>query len=1298
MPQTTFEPGSDFPLGAHWDGSGVNFALFSAHATKVELCLFDRSGRREISRLALPEHTHEVWHGRFPRIRPGQLYGYRVHGPYAPEAGHRFNPNKLVLDPYALAHAGPLRWHDALFGYRVGASRGDLSFDRRDSAFVMPKCVVVDPAYTWGDDRRPSNSWASTVIYEAHVKGMTARHPDLPPPLRGTFEGLAEPRVIDHLVRLGVTAIELLPVQAFYDDRNLVDKGLKNYWGYNTLGFFAPAPRYLTERGDIHEFKLMVRRLHEAGIEVLMDVVYNHTAEGNQMGPTLSFRGIDNASYYVLGDDPRYTFDTTGTGNSLNLKNGRVLQMVMDSLRYWVEECHVDGFRFDLASTLGRDRDAFDSDSVFLEATRQDPVLSHVKLIAEPWDTGPNGYQLGHYPPGWAEWNDKYRDVTRAFWKGEPGQARELADNLLGSSRLFERRGRRPWASVNFVTAHDGFTLADTVSYEGKHNEANGEDNQDGHSPQPQPQLGRRGADRRSRDPRPARAHDAQHADHAARQPGHADDADGRRGRAHARGQQQRLLPGRGNELAVLGARARRGGPARLRGDADGDPAHPAAAGMAALPALGTQRARGRLRPLDARGGRRDERAGVGRPRHPRAGADARGARGRRADAAERLGRRGRLRAAPPGRRPLGRARGHRPGHGVAAPRGPRGRCPSGARPSFHDSAGEPFLVSTRRFDTSWGAVPQGDAVRFRLWAPGLDSLTLRLEEREIPMRTTGDGWFEAREPATSGTPYGFILPGGEFVPDPAARAQASDVHGPSLVVDPAEHVWSVESPARPWAEAVIYELHVGTFTEAGTFRAAAERMPHLAALGITAVELMPVADFEGERGWGYDGVLLYAPHRAYGTPGDMKAFVEAAHAAGLMVLLDVVYNHFGPEGNYINIFAPDFYGHGRSTPWGGAIDFTEAEVRRFYDENALYWLLEYDLDGLRLDAIDHIHDPSDPEILIEIARRVREARGDRPTWLTTEDNRNVTHLHERGPDGSTPLYDGEWNDDLHNAMHVVATGETEGYYGEFADDPWGLYARALAEGFAFQGETSPRTHEARGEPSTHQPPLAFVDFLQNHDQVGNRAMGERLITLTSQPMLDALMAIHLLSPHVPLLFMGEEYGETEPFFFFTDFHDELADAVREGRRSEFASFSMFANPEDREAIPDPNALSTFLDSKLNWPEDDDETAQAALARVRMLLQLRREHLVPHLAGAGGHAGTVLEAEPGAVAIDWRLDGASWQLRANLGAAPRGMPRATGERVFGPAPGIGGEIAPYGVVFYHDPDGGARDGAEGQTS
>ncbi len=474
--------GSPFPLGAHWDGSGVNFALFSANATRVELCLFDGAGRREIERVELPEFTHEVWHGYLPDVRPGQLYGYRVHGPYEPSAGHRFNPHKLLLDPYALELRGDIRWHDAVFGYRLGHRREDLSFDQRDSAFVMPKCVVVDPAVTWGNDVRPARAWHDTIIYEAHVKGMTALNRDLPEQYRGTFTGLADPRTIDHLVKLGVTAVELMPTQAFFDDRHLIERGLSNYWGYNTIGFFAPATRFIAPGAGIHDFKLMVRRLHEAGIEVILDVVYNHTAEGNQMGPTLSFRGIDNASYYLLGDDPRYYFDTTGCGNTVNLRNQRVLQMVMDSLRYWVLDCHVDGFRFDLASSLGRDRDSFDQNAVFLDAVRQDPVLSMVKLIAEPWDTGNDGYQLGNFPPMWAEWNDQYRDTTRAFWKGDEGIASDLAGRLLGSADTFEKRGRRPWASVNFVTAHDGFTLMDLVSYNDKHNEANGEENRDGHS------------------------------------------------------------------------------------------------------------------------------------------------------------------------------------------------------------------------------------------------------------------------------------------------------------------------------------------------------------------------------------------------------------------------------------------------------------------------------------------------------------------------------------------------------------------------------------------------------------------------------------------------------------------------------------------------------------------------------------------------------------------------------------------------------------------------------------------------
>ena len=474
--------GLPYPLGATWDGSGVNVAVFSAHAEKIELCLFDAKGKREIMRKVLPEFTHEVWHGYFPDLRPGQVYGLRAYGPYDPANGHRFNPNKLLIDPYAKMLQGDLRWHDACFGYRVGSPRADLSMDRRDSAFVMPKCVVTDTAATWGDDVRPRRSWAETIIYEAHVKGMTALHPRIPEQMRGTFGGLADSRVIDYLVKLGVTAIELLPVQAFFDDRYLVEKRLTNYWGYNTIGFFAPATRYISPGGGVHEFKRMVRKLHEAGIEVILDVVYNHTAEGSEMGPTLSFRGLDNASYYILGDDPRYYFDTTGCGNTLNLKHPRVLQMVMDSLRYWVEECHVDGFRFDLATALGRERDNFEPSSVFFDTVRQDPVLSRVKLIAEPWDLGPDGYQLGNFPPGWAEWNGANRDWVRSFWRGDEHAARDLASGLLGSANLFDHRGRKPSASINFITAHDGFTLADLYSYNERHNEANQEDNRDGHA------------------------------------------------------------------------------------------------------------------------------------------------------------------------------------------------------------------------------------------------------------------------------------------------------------------------------------------------------------------------------------------------------------------------------------------------------------------------------------------------------------------------------------------------------------------------------------------------------------------------------------------------------------------------------------------------------------------------------------------------------------------------------------------------------------------------------------------------
>ena len=479
---TAVWPGQPYPRGATWDGEGVNFSVFSARAEKVELCIFDHTGRHELQRIEMRERTDEVWHCYLPEARPGLLYGYRVHGPYDPGKGDRFNPHKLLIEPYAKHLQGPLIWSDSHFGYRVGHVKEDLSFDRRDSAAGTPKCRVIDPAFTWGDDRPPRTPWHDVVIYEAHVRGLTMRHPEVPPQLRGTYAGLATAPMIEHFQRLGITTVELMPVHAFVDDRTLIEKGLRNYWGYNTIGFFAPDLRY-SSVGRVSEFKTMVKTLHSAGIEVILDVVYNHTAEGNQMGPTLSFRGIDNASYYRLQpEDPRYYMDFTGTGNTLNLQHPRVLQLIMDSLRYWVLEMHVDGFRFDLASALARELFDVDRLGSFFDTIGQDPVISQVKLIAEPWDIGSGGYQVGNFPPGWNEWNDKYRDTMRAYWKGDGGLIGDFARRFTGSSDLYEASGRKPHASINFVTAHDGFTLEDLVSYNEKHNEANGEDNRDGHN------------------------------------------------------------------------------------------------------------------------------------------------------------------------------------------------------------------------------------------------------------------------------------------------------------------------------------------------------------------------------------------------------------------------------------------------------------------------------------------------------------------------------------------------------------------------------------------------------------------------------------------------------------------------------------------------------------------------------------------------------------------------------------------------------------------------------------------------
>src|SRR6185503_1687941 len=476
--------GLPYPLGASWDGKGVNFALATAHATKVEVCLFDKDGK-EKERIVLPEYRGETWHGYVPDIGPGTFYGYRVHGPYAPDEGHRFNPNKLVLDPYALAHFGSLTWNPALFAYKVGDPQADLSYDERDSAPFMPKCVVVDADFDWKEEKKVWRPvpWDRTILYETHVRGFTKLHPKVAENQRGTYAGLATKDVIAYVKSLGVTSVELLPVHTFINDKFLLDKKLTNYWGYNSIGFFAPDPRYAADVSKtLQEFKEMVARFHDAGLEIIIDVVYNHTAEGNELGPTLSFKGIDNSSYYrLMPDKKRYYINDTGTGNTLNLSHPLVIQMVCDSLRYWAEEMHVDGFRFDLGTILAREPGGFDTHNGFMKAVMQDPRLAKVKLIAEPWDCGPGGYQVGGFPPGWAEWNDKYRDTVRDYWRAEAPPA-ALAPRLCGSPDVFNRRGRQPWASVNFITAHDGFTLNDLVTYNDKHNEANGEDNKDGHS------------------------------------------------------------------------------------------------------------------------------------------------------------------------------------------------------------------------------------------------------------------------------------------------------------------------------------------------------------------------------------------------------------------------------------------------------------------------------------------------------------------------------------------------------------------------------------------------------------------------------------------------------------------------------------------------------------------------------------------------------------------------------------------------------------------------------------------------
>ena len=559
----------------------------------------------------------------------------------------------------------------------------------------------------------------------------------------------------------------------------------------------------------------------------------------------------------------------------------------------------------------------------------------------------------------------------------------------------------------------------------------------------------------------------------------------------------------------------------------------------------------------------------------------------------------------------------------------------------------------------AWGVEPVGDTLwHARLWAPGAEGVTFWLdgEDRE-PMEETGEGWFETRFAGSPGTRYGFRLPSGLFVPDPAARRQEGDVHGPSVLHDPDGYEWRHEWAGRPWEETVLYEAHVGTFTAEGTFDAMRAKLDHLVELGVTALELMPLAQFGGRRGWGYDGVLLYAPHEAYGTPDDLKRLVDEAHGRGLSVFLDVVFNHFGPDGNYLGAYAPEFFHPERHTPWGAAIAYEKKPVRDFFIDNALHWLEEFHIDGLRLDAIDSIEDQAEEDIVAEIGRAVREAEADgRLPWrrhLTTEDARNITRLHERDEGGVAILYDGEWNDDFHNAAHVLATGETEGYYSDHAADARGDFLRCLESGFAFQGQTSAYRGELRGKPSGHLPPTAFVNFLQNHDQAGNRAFGSRLGQLADARAVEVMTVLLLLGPAIPLVFMGEEWDETNPYLFHTDFEGDLAKAVRDGRREEFQAWADFADPELRETIPDPNAPDTQDRSRLDWAKARDGGHAARLDLFRRLLQLRARHVVPRLRGLTDRSSVAKPHGRKGIEVVWTLnDGARLGIVANLGDEP----------------------------------------------
>ncbi|EXI66048.1 MAG: Glycogen debranching enzyme [Candidatus Accumulibacter adjunctus] len=1221
-------PGKPYPLGATWDGEGVNFALFAEHADKVELCLFDDGGRLERQRIELPEKTDQIWHAYLPGVRPGQLYGYRVHGPYRPEEGHRFNPHKLLLDPYARAIVGAIEWSDAQFGYRIGSPREDLSFSRRDSGPRMFKCQVIDSAFDWQGDRRPNVPWHQSVIYELHVKGFTRLHPLLPPALRGTYAGLGSPPVIEHFRRLGITAVEFLPIQTFVDDRHLLQRGLKNYWGYNSIGYFAPDPRY-SASGRVDEFKHLVRTLHAAGIEVIMDVVYNHTAEGNHLGPTLCFRGLDNAAYYrLVPGASRYYMDYTGCGNTLNMMHPRVLQLIMDSLRYWVSEMHVDGFRFDLAAALARELHEVDQLGAFMDIIHQDPLLSQVKLIAEPWDLGDGGYQVGNFPVGWTEWNGKYRDVVRDYWRGEGGLIGQLAYRLTGSSDLYQHSGRRPYASINFITAHDGFTLHDLVSHNEKHNAANGEENRDGESHN---RSWNCGAEGETTDP----------------------------GVLELRQRQRRnllatLLLSQGVPMLLAGdemGRTQRGNNNAYCQDnelswVDWD--------LAATPdnqellqfarrLVELRRQHPALRRRHFFQGQRIRGAGVRdiiwlhpdgseisdqdwHHHHARCLAlyligealeeqDERGQWVKDDDFLLLLnGHHEAMHFTLPwtgdcelvldtavadcgGLQPFSDPSYRLAGRSLALLTQPRraGRV------------AEPIL--RRRYFMPFGAqVLEGGRVRFRLWAPAAEGVELLLQKPAAgtiarQMESREAGWYElSSDEATVDDRYRYRIDGSCEVPDPASRCNPDGVHGASQVIEPGLFAWTDGNwRGRPWEEAIIYQLHVGAFTAQGSFAAVRERLDHLVELGVTAIQLLPVGAFAGAHGWGHDGVLPFAPAASYGHPDELKELVQTAHHKGLMVLLDLACEHFGPEGNYLSVYAPEFFAPGTAGLAGTSIDGTLAVAGEFLIHNALYWLEEFHLDGLRLNAALLQEGTGESDLLMALADAVREGPGKHRHChlLLGHDQRAARYLH--WPDHSTPRrYAAVWNDAAQQAMQDVLTGAAAGAVGTAR--PLDQLGACLSRGFADAGVD-------------RLLPTAFVTFLQDHARIGDRALGERLHQLSPARPLGVLTATVLLAPMPPALFMGEEFAAAQPFLYFCDFNPDLVRDIARNRRKSFAHLQGFRTARTRARIPDPTDPATFQRCKLDWNSINRSPHADWLDFHRRLLAVRRREICPRLAG-----------------------------------------------------------------------------------